>query len=91
MFADNVLNFTKSVTAMEKFKLSLVETWVAPSRISFSEADNTSSPYFFMLIDYQKLVTDSKISRYKRTAERINDKSRIEDALMRSNRLGHSS
>ena len=74
--------FTKSVITMEKFKFSPVDTWVVPSALAFAEADNTSSPYFYILIDYQELITDNEIYRYKRTVEKINDESRIEDASL---------
>lgn len=68
---------------MEHYLIKDPEQWVI-----FSEMDedkfqaNESSPFHYYLVDYQELITDNKICRYKRTIEQINDSSRIEDASL---------
>ncbi len=68
---------------MEQYLIKQPEDWVEMTEINEKDFQiKEDSPYYYYLVDYQELVTDSKICRYKRTIEHINDASRIEDASL---------
>ncbi len=68
---------------MDKFLIKPIDSWIhLKEQIDISADKNTSAPFTFILIDYQEKITDSSISTYKRTIEKIRDASRIEDASL---------
>lgn len=68
---------------MEHYLIEDPDQWVIISEVDESKfIVKESSPFHYYLVDYQELVTEGKICRYKRTIEQINDGSRIEDASL---------
>jgi len=67
---------------MNEYLIFPAENWVNISEIDTSQYNNNDSPFSFLLVDYQELVSENKICTYKRTVEKINDASRIEDASL---------
>ena len=67
---------------MEKYKLAAADEWVNSFDIDLSHTDTLAVPYYFLLVDYQECIQPDKICNYKRTVEKINDESRIEDASL---------
>jgi transglutaminase-like putative cysteine protease len=67
---------------MDKYKIAAAGGWVAIADIDISRNLDTSSPYYYYLVDYQERVTDGAFYAYKRTLARVNDASHIEDASL---------
>jgi len=67
---------------MEKYLIAPPSNWVTETDTGLSASKDTSAPYYFILVDYQEQILPDKICRYKRTIEKINDESRIEDASL---------
>ena len=67
---------------MDKYQITAVGDWVVTEDIDISRDLDASSPYYYYLVDYQERVTDGTFYAYKRTLEKINDASRIEDASL---------
>lgn len=67
---------------MEKYKIAAAEDWIIASTKDLSDRKDITSPFYFILVDYQELILEKKTSSFKRTIEKINDESRIEDASL---------
>ena len=46
------------------------------------QSSEPESPFYFFLVNYQDYIGDEKFYQYKRTVEKINDGSRLEDASL---------
>ena len=67
---------------MDKYQIAAAGGWVSTEDIDISRNPDASSPYYYYLVDYQERVTEGAFYAYKRTIEKINDASRIEDASL---------
>jgi hypothetical protein len=67
---------------MEKYQIAPAYDWVVSEDIDISRQLDSSSPYYYFLVDYQERVTEDRVYVYKRTIEQINDVSHIEDASL---------
>ncbi len=67
---------------MKKYLIAPCEEWVKKTECVSSRTMSDDSPFYFLLVDYQERINDEQISFYKRTVEKVNDGSRIEDASL---------
>jgi hypothetical protein len=67
---------------MDKYQIAPAGEWVVSDDVDISRQLDDSSPYYYFLLDCQERVESDSIHVYKRTIEKINDASRIEDASL---------
>ncbi len=78
------LNYIKmDIDEKQIYSLAPLAGWIEHSDYDPGAVSrHATSPYFYLLIDYQVQVRDREIQRYCRTVEKINDSSRIEDSSL---------
>lgn len=67
---------------MKRYCIAPTKSWVTVHELDMQEPAKVNAPYYFLLVDYQDKVECDAIHRFKRTVEKINDESRIEDASL---------
>ncbi len=65
------------------FEIQPPPGWVELYEIDIAdESRYMDTPFFYLLVDFQENVRDSNVQSYRRTVQKINDASRIEDASL---------
>lgn len=65
-----------------KYQVAAKPDWVLSTQYQSNKSLDEHSPFSFLLVDYQELITEDKTFQYYRTVEKVNDASRIEDASL---------
>ena len=64
------------------YAVEVAPQWVKEHAVDYEYEHETSSPFYYLLTDYQDYIDRERTFSYTRTVQKINDASRLEDASL---------
>ncbi len=64
------------------YAIEVAPQWVKERSVDFEYEHESSSPFYYLLADYQDYIDRERTFSYTRTVQKINDASRLEDASL---------
>ncbi len=64
------------------YAIEVAPQWVEEHAVDYSYEHESSSPFYYLLTDYQDYIDRERTFSYTRTVQKINDASRLEDASL---------
>lgn len=65
------------------YRIQPVAGWIETREFDLEDATrHADTPYFYLLVDYQYRLRGDEMHKYRRTVQKINDASRLEDASL---------